>query len=97
MAQHIPFGRPDAAPATPADDTAPAGTVSQEVLVTGMTCGHCAASVREEISELDGVAKVSIDLNRGGASRVVVHSAAPLDPAAVAAAVAEAGYEVANA
>ncbi|MDJ1115446.1 heavy-metal-associated domain-containing protein [Microbacterium dauci] len=95
MTQHIPFGRrPDAAPQP---TTAPEGAVSQEVLVTGMTCGHCASSVREELSALDGVASVAIDLTPGGTSRVTVHSAAPLDQSAVEAAVAEAGYQVANA
>jgi copper ion binding protein len=60
--------------------------------VRGMTCGHCEASVREEVGELDGVTGVSADHSTG---EVVVTSTAPLDPAAVAAAVEEAGYEVA--
>lgn len=94
MTQHIPFGRrPDAAPQQP--DLS--GTVAQEVFVAGMTCGHCASSVREELSELDGVAAVSIDLTPGGTSRVTVHTTAPLDDAAIAAAITEAGYEVAKA
>jgi copper chaperone CopZ len=33
--------------------------------VTGMTCGHCVASVTEEISELDGVTDVAVDLPTG--------------------------------
>ncbi|EGD54890.1 heavy-metal-associated domain-containing protein [Gordonia neofelifaecis] len=61
------------------------------VTVTGMTCGHCAASVREEISELAGVQQVDVDVASG---RVDITSDAPLDPAAVGAAVAEAGYRV---
>ena len=60
--------------------------------VTGMTCGHCVASVTEEISELDGVTDVAVDLPTG---TVTVTSRAPLDDAAVRAAVAEAGYTVA--
>ena len=60
--------------------------------VTGMTCGHCVASVTEEISELDGVEEVSVDLESG---RVDVTSRAPLDRAAVAGAVEEAGYALA--
>ncbi|GAA3224929.1 hypothetical protein GCM10017691_13330 [Pseudonocardia petroleophila] len=60
--------------------------------VTGMTCDHCVASVTEEITELDGVAAVAVDLRTGA---VTVRSAAPLDDAAVRAAVAEAGYAVA--
>jgi copper chaperone len=31
----------------------------QQYLVGGMTCGHCVASVTEEISELVGVTSVS--------------------------------------
>ena len=57
--------------------------------VTGMTCGHCVASVTEEISEIDGVENVEVDLASGN---VVVTSGAPLERAAVAAAVDEAGY-----
>ena len=52
--------------------------------VTGMTCGHCEASVREEIGEIPGVREVSASHQTG---EVVVVSDAPLDRAAVAAAV----------
>jgi len=57
--------------------------------VTGMTCGHCELSVQEEIAEIDGVLEVTADHTTG---QVTVTSAEPLDPAAVAAAVDEAGY-----
>ena len=60
--------------------------------VTGMTCGHCAASVTEEISELEGVDSVDVVVETGA---VTVTSSAPLDPAAVQAAVEEAGYALA--
>ena len=60
--------------------------------VTGMTCGHCATSVTEEISELAGVEHVDVVVETGA---VTVTSAAPLDPAAVQAAVAEAGSAIA--
>ncbi|MGH3362062.1 MAG: heavy-metal-associated domain-containing protein [Nocardioides sp.] len=60
--------------------------------VTGMTCGHCVASVREEISELPGVERVDVVLDSG---EVTVRSADPLDRAAVLAAVEEAGYALA--
>jgi copper chaperone len=64
----------------------------QQYLVEGMTCGHCVASVTEEISELVGVTSVSVDLNVGGASRVTVVSAAPLSFESMRTAVTEAGY-----
>lgn len=61
--------------------------------VTGMTCGHCAASVTEELTELAGVSDVSVDLATGA---VTVTSAAELDRAQVAGAVEEAGYQLAS-
>ena len=59
--------------------------------VTGMTCGHCVASVTEEVQEIPGVENVEVVLESGS---VTVTSADPLDDAAVGAAVAEAGYLV---
>jgi copper chaperone len=59
--------------------------------VTGMTCGHCVAAVTEEVSRIDNVTSVEIDLPTGA---VTVHSTGPVDPVAFAAAVDEAGYEV---
>jgi copper chaperone len=61
--------------------------------VTGMTCGHCVASVTEEISEIDGVTDVAVDLPTGA---VKVTSTKPLDSADVRAAVEEAGYQLAG-
>ncbi|GAA3786640.1 heavy-metal-associated domain-containing protein [Streptomyces phyllanthi] len=59
--------------------------------VSGMTCGHCEGAVAQEISALDGVTAVSAVAKTG---EVTVTSAAPLDEAAVRAAVDEAGYEL---
>ena len=61
--------------------------------VTGMTCGHCVASVTEEITEIDGVTDVAVDLPTGA---VTVTSDRPLDQAQVRAAVEEAGYQLAS-
>ena len=58
--------------------------------VVGMTCDHCVLSVREEVSELAGV--VAVELESG---RLRVQGEQIRD-AAVRAAVAEAGYEVAT-
>jgi copper chaperone len=60
--------------------------------VTGMTCGHCVASVTEEVQEVPGVAKVEVVLETGA---VTVESEQPIDDAAVKAAVEEAGYQLA--
>lgn len=70
--------------------------VTDEILVTGMTCSHCVASVTEELTAIDGVQNVAVDLNAGGTSRVTIHSARPVDAAAVQAAVEEAGYALAG-
>ncbi|MEP7737267.1 MULTISPECIES: heavy metal-associated domain-containing protein [Nocardioides] len=59
--------------------------------VAGMTCGHCVASVTEEIAEIDGVESVDVTLESG---EVVVTSNAPLERVSVERAVSEAGYEL---
>jgi copper ion binding protein len=59
--------------------------------VSGMTCSHCVNSVSAEVGKLPGVTDVSVDLANGA---VTVNSQSPLDDAAVAAAVDEAGYQV---
>jgi copper ion binding protein len=65
---------------------------TQTFTVTGMTCGHCVASVTEEVSEIAGVDNVDVTLETG---QVTVTSAEPVDTAAVRAAVEEAGYQLA--
>jgi copper chaperone CopZ len=59
--------------------------------VQGMTCGHCASAVSDEVSALEGVRSVEVDLVAGGVSTVRVVSDAPLSSDAVAAALDEAG------
>ncbi|MEV0065636.1 MULTISPECIES: heavy-metal-associated domain-containing protein [unclassified Amycolatopsis] len=57
--------------------------------VSGMSCGHCAQSVTEEITDLPGVESVEVDVETG---RVVVRSAEELTEDVVRGAVEEAGY-----
>lgn len=64
--------------------------------ITGMTCEHCVAAVTAELTALDDVTAVDIDLVAGGTSTVTVQSRAPLDAALVAEAVDEAGYALAG-
>jgi copper ion binding protein len=59
--------------------------------VSGMTCSHCVASVREEVGKVDGVTGVDVELATG---TVTIESDGPVDPGDVSAAVEEAGYEV---
>ncbi|TDD13665.1 heavy-metal-associated domain-containing protein [Nonomuraea diastatica] len=61
--------------------------------VTGMTCGHCVSSVKEEVGEVAGVTSVEVDLADG---LLTVGSDGPVDTALIAAAVKEAGYELAG-
>jgi copper chaperone CopZ len=66
--------------------------VKQSWTVTGMTCGHCVASVTEEVSAVPGAKEVEVDLATG---LLTVDSDQPLDDETVRAAVEEAGYRVA--
>ncbi|WP_286957494.1 heavy-metal-associated domain-containing protein [Brevibacterium sp. UBA7493] len=64
------------------------------ITVSGMTCEHCERAVKAELSELDGVRSVDVDLVAGGDSTVRIESDAELSAFAIASAVDEAGYEV---
>ena len=59
--------------------------------VVGMTCDHCVLSVREEVSDVDGIDAVDVDFTSG---RLHVRGENVSD-SAVSDAVADAGYEVA--
>ena len=59
--------------------------------VTGLTCGHCANAVTEELRGIDGVSEVSVDLVAGGTSTVTVTSATDLSEQEVTTALDEAG------
>lgn len=61
--------------------------------VTGMTCGHCVQAVQTEIGKIDGVTTVDVDLASG---RVVVEAGGDIAASDIAAAVDEAGYELAD-
>ncbi|KRB38603.1 heavy-metal-associated domain-containing protein [Microbacterium sp. Root180] len=65
-------------------------TQTTEYKVTGMSCGHCEASVRGEVSKISGVEAISVDAKTGS---LVVGSVHPIADADVLAAVDEAGYE----
>lgn len=62
--------------------------------VKGMSCGHCVSAVKQEVSALDGVTGVQIELHPSGTSRVVVSSDIGLHDDAMRGAVDEAGYEL---
>jgi copper chaperone len=60
--------------------------------VTSMTCEHCVRAVAEEVRRIEGVAEVTVDLPTGA---LTISSSEPIDDAAVAEAVEEAGYQLA--
>ena len=59
--------------------------------VPGIHCGHCAAAIREEISSVEGVDAVDVDLD----AKVVTVRGEELSDEALREAIAEAGYEAA--
>jgi copper chaperone len=66
--------------------------------VDGLTCGHCVSAVTSELTALEGVKDVSVELVAGGTSTVTIVSATPLSNEKVAAALDEAGdYRLATA
>ena len=64
---------------------------TQTYSVSGLTCGHCVAAVREEVGAVAGVRSVAVDLVAGGTSTLTVVSAAALPIDRVMAALDEAG------
>lgn len=80
---------------TTSDATASApgtGSAERTYVVSGMTCSHCVASVREEVGELPGVEVLDVDLATG---RLVVTGEAADSQDAIRSAVEAAGYTVA--
>lgn len=62
---------------------------SKVFTVTGMTCGNCEQHVREEVETISGITSIEVSRETG---ILRVTSEAPIDDAAVIAAVDEAGY-----
>jgi len=60
-----------------------------EYTVPDMSCGHCEAAVRQEVSALVGVTDVVVDLE----SKRVEVTGQDLDDVAIRLAIEEAGYE----
>jgi copper chaperone len=59
--------------------------------VPGVHCGHCAAAIKDEVSSVEGVERVDVDLD----AKVVTIRGDALSDAALREAIKEAGYEVA--
>ena len=59
--------------------------------VPGIHCAHCGTSIREEVSEVEGVEAVDVDVY----AKVVMIRGRELSDELLRAAIAEAGYEAA--
>ena len=59
--------------------------------VPGIHCAHCVTSVREEVSEVEGVESVDVDLE----TKLVTIHGSDVSDERVRAAIVEAGYEAA--
>jgi len=59
--------------------------------VPGIHCAHCGTSIREQVSELEGVEAVDVDVD----AKVVTIRGRELSDERLRAAIGEAGYEAA--
>ena len=70
-------------------------STTQRFQATGLTCGHCARAVSEELLALDGVLDAEVEVVNGGQSVVTVVAERDLTDDEVTAALVEAGdYEL---
>ena len=66
-------------------------STTRRFAATGLTCGHCAKAVSDELLALEGVLDAQVEVVDGGASRVTVVTERDLPDDEVAAALDEAG------
>jgi len=66
-------------------------TVHRRLDVTGMTCSHCEHAIAAELRTVHGVVTVDVDAHTG---IVVLGCSTEPNPAAVAAAIHDAGYDL---
>jgi copper chaperone len=59
--------------------------------VTGIHCGHCAAAIKEEVSSVEGVQAIDVDLD----AKLVMVRGEGLSDEALREAIEEAGYAAA--
>lgn len=66
-------------------------TTPTTINVTGMSCGHCVNAVTTELTAIDGIEIVEVDLDAG---TVTYGADRPIPDDVVAAAIDEAGFEL---
>ena len=69
-------------------------TITKSFTVTGMTCGNCEKHVRQAAEHVPGVTSVSVD--RPANQATVSFDPQSTTPAAIIAAIVDAGYEAAE-
>jgi copper chaperone CopZ len=67
-------------------------SVTQNLLIEGMTCSHCVNSVTKAVSALPGVESVEIELVPDGRSSLTVTGDDVVSDESIAGAVVDAGY-----
>jgi copper chaperone len=63
---------------------------NEELIITGMTCGHCVMSVRKELAKLPGVEVRDVRIG----SALIAYDEAKVSGARIKSAVEEAGFAV---
>jgi copper chaperone len=58
-------------------------------VAAGMSCDHCTTAVTDEVTQVPGVASLDVDLE----TKLIRVRGTQIDPAAVVAAIDEAGYD----
>ncbi len=72
-------------------------TATQRFGATGLTCGHCVHAVTDELTAIDGVNEVAVELVEGGTSKVALVADRQISDEELAAALDEAGdYHLAS-
>jgi len=72
-------------------NTALAAPPAYKLRVDGLACPFCAYGIEKQLSKLEGVARVDVDIEKGGVT-VRLNEGATLDEAAAKAAVKRAGF-----
>ena len=67
------------------------GSTRLKLSVPEMTCGHCEAAIRKEVSAVAGVSSVVVDLE----TKLVTVTGSGVEHEAVVVAIDEAGFDVA--